>query len=405
MSRREERGEHLRWLLGACRFWLTGEIAGAAAAEPVDWEARASFCYFHDLDPLLHHLAADSRLGLEGELPARVRRQWEAAYYQNFVFNTELLDLLEAFLDGCRRAGLEVRVFKGPVTLARGWLDPALRIMADADLLCRREDLSGLADIARALDFETGAQTAVHHLVLEHRRLPASLELHFQLYDVFQRPEPILERLWAPPARVEVDGRELPAAAPELAAVLDVAHLLQHDLQLNLKPLLDLSATLWRQRHDLDAGLFRELLDEADLTPEFEVIDTLLTKTLGLPTLPGFTTPSAGPPPELEGALTARLLAPDSLHLVGALAGPHRRGSALGTVRYLLGRIAPPLAQLQAMSGARSRSRALLALPGHALATARRGLARWRKGGVRGGADSLKRRLFERRRSDAAPGG
>jgi len=65
-----------------------------------------------------------------------------------------------------------------------GWVDPTLRIMADVDLFCREGDLPRLAELARQLGFETGEQTATHHLALRHGSLPGSLELHFQLYDV-----------------------------------------------------------------------------------------------------------------------------------------------------------------------------------------------------------------------------
>lgn len=393
------RRELLRWLLGACRFWLTAEPADAPETDPADWNALAQFCYFHDLDPLLHHLAADSRLALGSKLPARVRQQWEAAYYRNFVFNTELLDVLASFLEGCYQRGLEVRIFKGPVTIARGWFDPALRVMADVDLICRQQDLPRLADLARALDFETGEQTATHHLALRHRTLPASFELHFQMYDVLAHPERVLERLWSQTAWVAVEDRRLPAPAPELAVVLDTAHLLQHDLQLNLKPLLDLSATLWRQRRTLDPELLQGLLAETDLAPEFRLVNSLLSETLHLPCLPDASVDKGELPPGLETGLLERLLAADRLDRVGALAGPHRREGVLGTFRYLLARFVPPLDQLQAMSGRRTPARALLGYPAHVMATARRGMRRWRASGARSPGSSLKEELFRRRRN------
>lgn len=393
------RREHLGWLLRACRYWLTEEPGDAPAADPPGWRALAEFAYFHDLDPLLHHLAADSRLGIAARLPARVARQWESAYYQNFVFNTELLDLAGQLVAGCGRLGIDLRVFKGPVTLARGWLDPALRVMADVDLICHRRDLPRLAELARALGFETGEQTAAHHLALRHRALPASIELHFRLYDVVARPERLLERLWSRPDRVEVDGRRLPAPGPELAAVIDLAHLLEHDLQLGLRPLLDLSATLWRQRRALDRELLAELLAEADLEPEFRQLNALLSETLGLPALSDLSAAPVELPDGLERALVERLLSADRLHRVGALAGPHRRAGARATGRYLLRRLLPPLEQLQAMSGAETRTRALLAYPAHVLATVRRGTARWRAAGARPAGASLKAELQRRRQA------
>ncbi len=394
----DQRRRHLRWLLDSCRFWLTGLETDAPATDPEDWRELAAFVYFHDLDPLLHHLAGSDRLDLGERVPARVRQQWESAYYRNFVFNIELVDLVETFLDAAEREGLQARVFKGPVTIARGWFDPALRVMADVDLICRQRDLPRLAEIARILDFEAGPQTAVHHLALKHRTLPAALELHFQLYDVIAQPATLLERLWAEPAWVEVDGRKLPAPPPELALILDAGHLLQHDLQLNLRPFLDLSATLWRQRDTLDPELIDELLRTADLEPEYRSILGLLDRVLGLPVPTRLSGGGQAPPAALAGALEARLLAPDRLDRIGALAGPHRRGGAGSTLSYVLRRLLPPLEQLQAMSGSRSRTRALGAYPAHAAATVGRALRRWRSSGAGGAEASLKNDLFRRRR-------
>lgn len=390
----------LEWLLAACRFWLTAEPSDAPAEDPRDWHELARFGYFHDLDPLLHHLASPSRLCLEQRLPQRVRRQWESAYYRNFVFNTELLDLVEGFLEDCTAAGLEARVFKGPVTAARGWIDPTLRIMADVDLFCREDDLPRLAELARQLGFEAGEQTATHHLALRHGSLPGSLELHFELYDVLAPDGEIHRELWSEPDFIEVDGRRLPALEPALAAVLDLSHLLQHDLQVNLRQILDLAATLWRQRQRLDRERLRGLLAECDLEHEFGLVLAML-ENLGLPVVDELL--ADPPPPETAALLTAsvreRLLAPDELDRGGALAGPHRHDGVGGTTGYLLRRLLPPLGQLQAMTGAASRRRALLGYPAHIAATLRRGARRWRKGGGRpaAGGFSLKGELFSRR--------
>lgn len=391
---------HLDWLLAACRFWLTGAPPDAPTHDPEDWDQLASFCYFHDLDPLLHHLAAPARLDLEPRLPARVRRQWESSYYRNFVFNTELLDLVASFLAGCSSASVETRVFKGPVTAARGWIDPALRIMADVDLFCRANDLPRLAELARQLGFEAGEQTATHHLALRHGSLPGSLELHFELYDVLDESGGLFEELWSEPSFVDLEKRRLPALDPPLATVFDLAHLLQHDLQVNLRQILDLAATLWRQRDELDRSRLRALLAEADLAPEFELTVAMLER-LGLPVADGLL---SDPRPPQTTALTAsvvqRLLTAEQLDRGGLLAGPHRRDGAVATASYMVKRLLPPLGQLQAMTGASSRGRALLGYPAHVVATLRRGARRWRKGGGQPGASrgfSLKGELFRRR--------
>ncbi len=389
------RPDHLERLLRACRYWLTEEPGDAPLGDPEDWADFGRFAYFHDLDPLLHQLSGVDELAWERRLPPRLRGQWEAAYYRNFVYNTELLDRLAPILEGAARAGLPLRVFKGPITATRGWLDPALRVMADVDLLCRQPDLPQLTAIAGDFGFQPEEQTASHHVALRHRSLPAALELHYRLYEVFDEPEDFLDELWAEEASVEVDGRTLPALTPELAVVLDVAHLLHHDLQLNLKPLLDLSATLWRQRDSIDWTRLQALLERTDLEPEFCSLRALLSHTLGLPA-PG-ETPVNPPDPALSEPLVARLLSPDRLHELGPMSGPHRRGTWRDTLGYAWSRLVPPLDQLRATSGTTSRAGALAALPRHVRQTLGRAIRRWRRSTPALEGASLKATLFERR--------
>ena len=368
------RGELLEWLLACCRAWLAPGPETSDRWSP-EWPARAAFAWHHDLEPLLHHLASVERALLH-EAPSAVRERWEAAYYRNYVFNTELVELTADLAARAREAGTELLVFKGPVTAARGWGDLALRVMADVDLLCRPADLPRLSELARALGLVDGEQTSAHHVVLRHPTLPASFELHHRHYDVVSHlPE---EWAWSTIETVDVGEVSLPALPVEAAAVIDVAHLVEHDLQLSLKPLLDLAATLRRQAPRFDGARFAELLGDARLTLAFDRLMTLLEGTLGLPLPAGLASSRSPHPQALSRDLLERLRHPDQLHVLGPREGPHRRDGAVATLAYGARRLFPSVDELKAIRGTRSTLAALAGWPAHAAATLGRATARWR---------------------------
>ncbi|MDX1503696.1 MAG: nucleotidyltransferase family protein [Thermoanaerobaculia bacterium] len=368
------------WLVAACRSWLGGPKPGPPPAEV------GRMAFLHQLGPVLHDAARRGRLDLEGA-PERVRRQWRETLFRNYIFNAELLAVGSALVREARDAGVPLAVFKGPVTAARSYGALELRIMADLDLLCREDDLGTVAGLAVGHGFRPAPQTGDYHLGFAHPDLGAGLELHFELYDRLAGGPALLEEILGRPDAVEIDGVALPAPPVEIALTLDLAHLVHHDYRLPLRSLLDLAAGLASTAAPADPVRLAAAVRRGGLEGELSRLLALFAETLAWP-LPPPIARLAAPSGDLAGfagPLLDRLASPGAPERRPLLGGPHSKGSAAATGRYLLRRLFPPLRRLQALYGTRTAAGALRHLPGHVARTLRRGLDRWRSGGLGSG--------------------
>jgi hypothetical protein len=267
-------------LLDACRLWLSRPSTGALVDPRLDWEKFGRLAFIHNLEPLLHHLRAEQKLKVNG-IPASLEERWEKAYFDNFVFNTRALEIVQPLADACERQQLPIAFFKGPVIAARVFSDSALRVMVDLDLLCRENELPQLVGLARQSGFVGGDENAIHHLSFTHGEIPLLLELHFRAYDFLPRPNELLSRLLESAVSCSHGDFSFPALPPHLETALEIAHLVNHDLRVNLKPLLDLAAGI--ERLD-DPTPLAETLSGWDLEPEAAVIADVLERLFAVPT-------------------------------------------------------------------------------------------------------------------------
>lgn len=383
-------------LLDACRTWLG---LGSRASDPasVDWRSVGRLGFFHNLDPLLYRLA-EQRFLPASAIPADLLATWESAHYRNFLFNSRALEVLERLTAEARRVPAEVVVFKGPATLARSYGEPALRIMMDLDVLVRPADLEPLAAIAGRLGFTATGTDHLVHTVLRHPQLALGLELHFDLWDFLLRRDELRERALSERVELQLDDSRFPAAPLELALVLDVAHLVNHDFRVNLRHWLDLAALLSKASPTLDWRALEAALDVHGLTPEFLLAVEVVSELFLVPprTVPFFR-------PSGYGAAARRRLIEGLATVHRGAARPALRElsyrSGLGeSVSYLRRRLLPTGSRARALAPGRSAGPALLALWRQAIQAGRRELGRWRASGIARRGDSIKGAVYARNR-------
>lgn len=378
-------------LLDACRLWLGTETTGALLDARLDWVTFERLAFIHNLEPLLHRLQAEGRLH-RTDIPVPLRDRWERQYFENFVFNTRALEIIRPLCDACADHGLSVVLIKGLVISARVYDDPALRIMVDIDMLCRPEDVAAVARLARQTGFLDGGKTAVYHSHFWHRDSNLPLELHFGLYEFLPDAGALLASVLDSIEACRLDeGCIVPAPAPHVEIAIEIAHLIHHDLRVNLKPLLDLAGGL---RELPSPALLRQTLAEWDLVPEAVIVGDLLKKFFGVETVPGGAGPSQDP--SLIDALAANIEQSGTQER-SALEELVTRPGWWAKIGYLRRLLEPPPDPLQTLPGRPGRVR-LSARLAHLRQTLRRGWAKaWRGGFAAAGAPSIKRAVFRRR--------
>jgi hypothetical protein len=377
-------------LLDACRLWLGTSTSGALGDPQLDWERFGQLAFVHNLEPLLHFLQAEDRLQAWAP-PGSLRERWEKAYFDNFVFNTRALEIIQPFCEACDRQQIRIAFFKGPVIAARVFSDSALRVMVDLDVLCREQDLEHLVQLADSAGFGGGHENAVYHLSLTHRETPLLLELHFKPYDFLPSPETVLANLLESVEPCVHGEFVFPALPPHLETAMEIAHLVNHDLRVNLKPLLDLAGGV----HTLGASApLGRTLATWDLEPEATIIADLLEKLFSIEA------PFAGPLPTSGAAILETALArieQVDLEERPALGELAVRPGLLTKLDYLRRLLGPSRRRLRAAS-AQSESASRGARLTHLRRTFRRGWNKLSRAGLASASDaSIKRELLRRR--------
>ena len=384
-------------LTDCCRIWLGTEVSGALADDELDWDSFGDLAFIHNLEPLLHHLCAEQRLP-RGDVPALLTDRWEKAYFENFVFNTRAMELLSTIIASCQAGGIPIVPIKGPIALCRTFSDPALRIMADLDLLCREEDLPAVVAIARECGFAGGEETAVYHSTMRHDELDLLLELHFDLYDYLPDHQQLHREILDLAQPLHCGDNKITALPVNLETAIEVAHLVNHDFQVNLKPLLDLAAGLVANP---PSAQMRRILARWDLEREY-ALATLLVDRL-------FATGKSPATPALEDGLADYLhtafegvMHIEQLGSQVALRELAARPDFSTKLTYLARMLLPPRRRLSALDNPKKpqedKSTSFPAA-GHFVAVLQRGWRKLRRGGLARTSDapSIKREIYARR--------
>jgi Uncharacterised nucleotidyltransferase len=402
----------LEYLLALARVWIEGGAAppregsvvpawpaDPEVADPADRLARA-----HGLLPWLHWMAERHPATRPPE--AERLAAWEHERFETFAFQSALYDLLERVVVGCRAAGRDVVILKGPAAAARIWGDVGLRPTGDLDLLCRRPDLSVVAEVLRGVGCAAREHTATYHLRFEAERPPPGpgaesnsspdfvLELHFGLYDFLAAGE-LPEALWESIVEIDLDGRRVPALSPEAALAFGIAHAIHHDGALRLPQLMELAAAIWRGLADSEATAV--LLGRAGLADEAAVVVRTLGRLFALPAAPAALAAPSGLAPLDEGFALAVRRAVERREEDEGLVPLAETLSRSGWQRlsHALRLALPPQEELRALYGCGWLA-ALARRPLHLAGAARRGLRKAR-------ARRLARRLAPRPDGGALP--
>ncbi len=352
-----------------CRRWLQIREGGGIDPEELsgdqlpDWTSVERLAYAHGVEPLLFSvLTHETACG--APVPEALRRRWEAAYYGNRLRNIDAVGLLGRIAATSEARGAPVMGLKGPAAIAGVYGDLGLRVMADLDLLCHREDLLTVTRSARAEGF-TGGQVYVHHVLLEFGGPGGGYcEIHFTIQDVIARREAFIADAWLRRTQVLAEGVSLPVMPLEHQIVFDVGHMVNHGYEMDLKHAMDLAGRLRLSRHEIRWNVLFDWLAATELTRSFWLLVRTLEQLLRLPLVDSC---DGEPSPEEISAFADQLMdwsASLGLARPFVLApGVRRRQTLLSQGLYAWRRMCPPLVALQAARDIPTRARAAADLP------------------------------------------
>ena len=196
---------------------------GAIPAAGADWDAIVQLADDHGLAPALHAAWRSN-----DEVPPDVQDQLGARYRSNLGRTMRVRAQVRHLAHVFDAAGTEGVLLKGAAYLVTETLaDPAVRVMADIDILARPSDVGSMTEALCAAGY-------THHPLpfgMEHHDIafdspahPALLELHRAVgTPAVAAPLPI-EDVWERSRPVHVDAVQLRVLDPEDAFVHHVLH-------------------------------------------------------------------------------------------------------------------------------------------------------------------------------------
>jgi hypothetical protein len=278
----------LNWLFSAIRPWLLqdeGRIRDFPQGSDVEWTSVGNLAYFHNLEPLLFWVLS-TRDG-ETDVPVWLKQRWEQAYFGTFLKNEEHLGVLEVLLERCKTEGVSVIVLKGPALIGRIYRDPALRPMADLDILCAKRDLGRMTDMARELGYEASTvgddPASTQHVSMHHVNTPFLLEFHFRPYETIRNHGVFMERAWNEMEWIEVKNIPCPVLSLEMELAFDLAHLAHHQFDVSLKHLIDIAGLLVFCRGQLNWNKANARLREFRLERVLDLSTGFVSRMMHLP--------------------------------------------------------------------------------------------------------------------------
>ena len=250
---------------------------GAPAGEGADWEALLRIAGGREVDGLLYRRVR--RAGAALAVPAGIQRRLREAYCMSGLRNAALFADLRAALSGLGARGVGVIVLKGAYLAEHVYADPALRAMADIDLLVRGSDWDAAAAVLAELGYSPagevrGVPGSEHHELAFLKPGATPIELHWTV----ERPAaPVsvdVEGLWARSVPVTCAG----VAARRLGAADLLVHLCLHAAYhhgwgegfpggLPLRALFDISVSIVALRRELDWDRVAEIANRGGMGP------------------------------------------------------------------------------------------------------------------------------------------
>jgi len=252
--------------LAARRVWLSllREAADpdAGSLDRGQWSFLAEEARRYQLSGLTYRLLADSPLAVR--VPAPVLQQLRARYLDSAVRNALFLRGTREIAAALTGAGIPVLLLKGVHLCRFVYAEPALRSMADVDLMVPRDRLAAAERIVLGLGYGPSPRPDVdefctqwHHLAKLHKRGAPVLELHWNIERPSSPFQIDLAGLWSRARSATLEGVPVSLLAPE-DLLLHVAQHCSYHHGFNwsaLKGMVDLHAVIRKHGPELDWNL------------------------------------------------------------------------------------------------------------------------------------------------------
>jgi len=196
-----------------------------------------------------------------GQIPARYHPAIQKSFQQNLLRNTVLNRTLNTIAKVFTKAGIELLLLKGAVSLVTPLFSKGARVMGDLDLLLHKKDIEKARDLLLDMGYgesdeaEEGAYC--YPMLLDPKGL-ANIELHWEPFGGSTRQKLSAQELWTNKRTVSCGHGHCFIPAPELHFWLTLVHaafkhtIIWQSYPVLVRNALELHAVMSKNKADFD---------------------------------------------------------------------------------------------------------------------------------------------------------
>lgn len=219
----------------------------------IDWNFAIKTSKRHDILPFLYYNI--NKLALQNLIPADIFLDMKNYYYSNLNRNILIEKEICSLSKSINSKDIAIIPFKGFALIQTLYHNPALRIMADIDLLVKKDDLEGL----KIIFIKSGYVEKLWHnepnVRVFSKQFPSNRIIIIEVHDAIVPARPYkldLPNLWNRAQEKIIDNEKISYLSPEDTFLSLALHLRRHTRRLTLKFILDIAELLNREGEKLD---------------------------------------------------------------------------------------------------------------------------------------------------------
>jgi len=227
---------------------------------PLKWSKIIKIAIQQEVPTFLYYNL--TRLNLSINIPDDVSLKLKQYYYlnleKNIKFEKEVLKLLGL----ANNKGISAVALKGLSLLQCVYKNPALRIMADVDILVKIEDFEKMASLLKQLDLKENINHRKNkenrdyrHMAIFSKKLSANLFLIIEIHGILVHARPYeihLSCLWERAYETNSHGQKILSLSNEDIFISLILHMRSHLRRLKLKFIIDIAELINYYKNTLD---------------------------------------------------------------------------------------------------------------------------------------------------------
>lgn len=223
--------------------------------KPLDWEKIKRISAFHDILPFLYYNL--NKPDFQSIIPQGILTIMKQCYYNNLQRNLSFEKEIFIILELLHKEDIAVIPLKGFSLIYTLYKNPGLRIMADVDILVKKDGLRIIKDAFEKRDFRESPKNSNddRHMAIFLKTLASGLPVAVEIHGIlaYSRPYEIkMPELWQRVYLEEIDSYKLPCLSIEDTFLSLVLHLRSHTRRLKIKFIIDIAELLNVNKDRLD---------------------------------------------------------------------------------------------------------------------------------------------------------